>query len=86
MKQKGGRKLLAPVYFPFILSLQCDGYDDFEDDVTSHIVDALTSCGIVRVAILQTAQMVLVSRVQQVVGSDVQFCNLLLVNVQVCTS
>ena len=39
----------------------------------------------VLVAVLQTAQMALVGRIQQVAGGDVQFGNLLLTDVQVGT-
>ena len=63
--------------------LENDGNNHLEDDVAPHVEDTLSASGIVHVAILQTAQVVLIGCVQQVLGSDVELRNLLLVYVQV---
>ena len=64
-------------------SVKTDGDDHFEDHVAPHVVDALPTCRMVHIAIFQSAQVVLISLVQQVLGCDVEFGNLLLVNVQI---
>ena len=40
--------------------LENDGNNHLEDDVATHVEDTLTACGIIHVAILQTAQVVLI--------------------------
>ena len=59
--------------------------NELEHDVAPHVVDTLTSCRIVDVAILQAAQVVLIGTVQQVLGRHVDLCHFSLVNVQVCS-
>ena len=59
--------------------------NELEHDVAPHVVDTLTSCRIVNVAVFQAAQVVLVCTVQQVLCRHVDLCHFSLVNVQVRT-
>lgn len=45
-------------------------YVDLEDEVAPHVEHACTACGQILGGILQTAQVALVSLVQQIVGND----------------
>ena len=62
---------------------EVDRNHHFERDVAPHVVDALTACDGVGIGIFQSAQVVLVGSVKQVVGSNVEFGNLLVANLNV---
>ena len=65
--------------------LQLNGDDELESYVAPHIVDTTATRDGILVGILQTTEVVLVSLIQQVVGSNVQFGNLLTTNHHVGT-
>ena len=48
-------------------------YHEFECDVSAHVVDAPSAGRAVHVAVLQSAQVVLVGTIEKVVGDDVEF-------------
>ena len=59
---------------------------DLEGDVTAHVIDTAATCNNVLVSILQAAQVVLISFVQQVVGGDVELGEFLAAEHDVSTS
>ena len=67
-------------------SLQRDWHHHLEGDIAPHIINATTTCHHVLIGILQATQVVLIGLIQQIVGCDIQFGNLLTPYLHIGTS
>ena len=65
--------------------LKGDWDKHFEDDVSAHVKHTLLTCYGVHVCVLQSAQMVLIGTVQQILSRNTYFCYFLFMDVQVRT-
>ena len=65
--------------------LKGDWDKHFKDDVSAHVKHTLLTCYVVHVCVLQSAQMVLIGAVQQILSRNTYFCHFLFMDVQVRT-